>query len=222
MAGPPELSIRWLALARFQHCNPGLFPIREPSQKPAHSAAQPFPASVSRGPAHFLPHVISLSLSLITVAAIVRCAGTAAWIRRPRAATACPSEDAGVLDRPAAGHPRRLLRHDEWVTTHPPRHRALFPLRPFGGGDRWEADPLLGRDRHVLELIYSGPNLMPSLLCRAQRHGEDCEDGGEDDRESGRAAHSGAAAAGRDSGAVCSHQGAFWTHPILTLSYGYG
>ena len=30
-----------------------------------------------------------------------------------RAAAACPCEDAGVLDRPAAGHPRGLLRHDE-------------------------------------------------------------------------------------------------------------
>jgi hypothetical protein len=31
----------------------------------------------------------------------------------PLAEAACPFEDAGVLDRPAAGHPRGLLRHDE-------------------------------------------------------------------------------------------------------------
>ncbi|TVU24787.1 hypothetical protein EJB05_27244, partial [Eragrostis curvula] len=41
----------------------------------------------------------------------------------------------------------------------------------------------------------------------AQRHGEDREDGGEDDRESGGAPHRGAPAAGRDFGAVCGHQG---------------
>ena len=56
---------------------------------------------------------------------------------------------------------------------------------------------------------------IPSLLFRAQRHGEDCQDGREDDREGGRAAHRGAPAAGRDPGAVCSHPGIFSLHPLL-------
>ena len=57
--------------------------------------------------------------------------------------------------------------------------------------------------------------MVSSLLFRAQRHGEDCEDGWEDDWESGRAAHSGSPAAGRDSGPVCSHPGIEYNTPFL-------
>ena len=69
-----------------------------------------------------------------------------------------------------------------------------------------------GRIGEFRELMMFRSDPIPSLLFRAQRHGEDREDGREDDREGGRAAHRGAPAAGRDPGAVCSYPGIFWLH----------